>query len=207
MPRQRPAPVSNRLSPSDWEDAALDVIAARGVAAVSIEALARQLGVTKGSFYWHFTDRTALLSRSLLRWQVRYTGKVIEALESISDPRERLTRLIAGTDASSVAWRVHVALSASAHEVPVAEALARVSKQRIAYVEDCYRALGFSKDAARSRAVLAYSAYLGFLHLKLEGPAEVPTGAKRATYLRLVLNALVEKHGGSSGARHRPAQR
>jgi hypothetical protein len=50
---------------------------------------------------------------------------------------------------------VHVALSASAHEPAVAKALARVSKQRIAYLEECFRALGASKERARQRAVLA----------------------------------------------------
>ncbi|MEO8876849.1 MAG: TetR/AcrR family transcriptional regulator [Polyangiaceae bacterium] len=180
-----------RLAPHDWEDAALAVIASRGVGAVSVEALARQLGVTKGSFYWHFVDRAALLASALERWQARYTQSVIDALEAVTDPRQRLEKLIIGTDGSSEAWRVHVALSTSAHEPAVAVALARVSKQRIAYVEACYRALGFSKDAARSRAVLAYSAYLGFLHLKLEGPSEVPQGKKRRPYLTSVLEVLL----------------
>lgn len=180
-----------RLGQVEWEDAALNVIAERGVAAVSVEALARQLGVTKGSFYWHFRDRAELLKSALARWQSRYTGNVIALLEAIPDPRERLERLIFGTDASESAWRVHVALSASAHEPVVAAALARVSKQRIAYVQACFHALGIGKEASRRRALLAYSAYLGFLHLKLEGPKEVPARAHRTAYLRFVSEQLI----------------
>src|SRR5690242_9998004 len=59
----------SRLSAGDWEQAALDVIAEQGVAAVTVESLARQLGVTKGSFYWHFPTREALLKAALERWE------------------------------------------------------------------------------------------------------------------------------------------
>ena len=46
-----------RLSAEDWAVAALDVIAESGLAAVAVEPLAKRLGVTKGSFYWHFPSR------------------------------------------------------------------------------------------------------------------------------------------------------
>jgi AcrR family transcriptional regulator len=58
-----------RLSAEDWEDAALNLIAEQGVGALAVEALARQLGVTKGSFYWHFRTREALLQAALERWE------------------------------------------------------------------------------------------------------------------------------------------
>src|SRR3546814_8458026 len=55
---------TGRLSAEDWAQAALDLIAEQGVSAVAVEPLARRLGVTKGSFYWHFPSREALLVRS-----------------------------------------------------------------------------------------------------------------------------------------------
>ena len=55
----------SRLSADDWALAALDVIAEQGLAAVAVEPLARRLGVTKGSFYWHFPSREALLVAAL----------------------------------------------------------------------------------------------------------------------------------------------
>src|SRR5690606_21017046 len=58
-----------RLSADDWAEAALDLIAEQGVAAVAVEPLARRLGVTKGSFYWHFPSRDALLQAALERWE------------------------------------------------------------------------------------------------------------------------------------------
>jgi len=64
-----PHPHSTRLSADDWARAALELIAEQGVAAVAVEPLARRLGVTKGSFYWHFRSRDALLQAAIERWE------------------------------------------------------------------------------------------------------------------------------------------
>ena len=57
------------LSAGDWEQQALEMIAEKGIRAVAVESLARRMGVTKGSFYWHFPNRDSLLEQSLLRWE------------------------------------------------------------------------------------------------------------------------------------------
>ena len=44
----------------DWVTLGLEVLAAKGSAAIRVEPMARKLKVTKGSFYWHFEDRRAL---------------------------------------------------------------------------------------------------------------------------------------------------
>src|SRR3546814_1971029 len=82
-----------RLSAEDWAQAALDLIAENGVAAVAVEPLARRLGVTKGSFYWHFPSRDALLQAALERWESVEQEAVFGPLETIPDPRERLRNL------------------------------------------------------------------------------------------------------------------
>src|SRR5690606_6204362 len=84
---------SGRLSAEDWAQAALDLIAEQGVAAVAVEPLARRLGVTKGSFYWHFPSREALLQAALERWEHVEQEAVFGALERVPDPRERLRAL------------------------------------------------------------------------------------------------------------------
>ena len=89
-----PAPArAPRLSAADWAQVALDVIAEQGVAAVAVEPLARRLGVTKGSFYWHFPSRDALLQAALERWEEVEQQQVFGSLEEEPDPRERLRRL------------------------------------------------------------------------------------------------------------------
>ncbi len=58
-----------RLSRSDWLRAARLALLKRSIDSVSIERLARELGVTKGSFYWHFKNRAALLEALLKEWE------------------------------------------------------------------------------------------------------------------------------------------
>jgi hypothetical protein len=77
----------------------------------------------------HFADRDSLLTAALGRWEALYTERVIRELELVTEPRERLRRLIHGISTSGEAWRVHVALSASMAEPVVAKALSRVSRR------------------------------------------------------------------------------
>ncbi len=185
------APNKRPLAAADWESAALAALERGGAQAVSVEAIARELGSTKGSFYWHFANREALLSAALARWEEQYTGRVIAGLESIPSARERLVRLLREANTSESSWRIHVALGASTGDPIVAEALARVSERRIEYLEACYRGLGSSKAKARRQALLAYSAYLGFLRLRVEAPAELPRARDRDAYLAAMAEALI----------------
>ena len=59
----------NRLSAGDWQQAALDALSEAGLQGIAIEMLARRLGVTKGSFYWHFESRDALIQAALELWE------------------------------------------------------------------------------------------------------------------------------------------
>lgn len=82
------------LTAEAWMEAALDVIAAAGLQAVAVEPLARRLNVTKGSFYWHFASREALLEAALCRWEKRRYAETAALYEPEVPPRERLHRLL-----------------------------------------------------------------------------------------------------------------
>jgi AcrR family transcriptional regulator len=162
-----------RLSAADWESAALDALAEDGLAGVAIEPIARRLGVTKGSFYWHFADRDALVAAALAHWEKSYTENVIDALADVPDPRERLARLIGRGLVGGRSDRIHIALGTAKH--PVArKMLARVTRRRLMYLEACYVELGQPRREAKRSALLAYSAYLGLVYLRLEAPDELP---------------------------------
>ena len=65
---------ATRLDAAAWVAAAFDALADGGIDAVRVEPLAKALGITKGSFYWHFADRRALLDAMLDAWMpVSYT--------------------------------------------------------------------------------------------------------------------------------------
>src|SRR5687768_630541 len=76
----------------NWEDAALTAIATHGLRSLSIPDLARSLGVTKGSFYWHFRGIQELIDAALHRWE-EMDRAALEELRAIAEPRARLTAL------------------------------------------------------------------------------------------------------------------
>jgi len=190
-PGRKPAPRPARLEAKAWEEAALAALETQGLAGVAVEPLARTLGVTKGSFYWHFTDRAALLQAALARWEARATESVIAWLATVDDPRERLVQLITRVSLSDRTWRIHIALGSATAEPAVALALERVSRRRIGYLQECYALLGNNPRAARRAALLAYASYLGLTRLRLEAPRELPEGASLRAYTEHVVAALV----------------
>jgi AcrR family transcriptional regulator len=181
---------AERRGPDDWAAAALEALREGGLAGVSVEGVARRLGITKGSFYWHFADRAALLRAALSLWEKRETEDVIALLAGLRGPRERLLRLFEVVGRRPVR-PMHLAVSAAAHDPAVRAVLRRVSRRRLRYLEDCYRGLGLEAAEARRRAVLAYSAYVGFLHLAAEGGDTPDTPAALEAYRRHVVDALV----------------
>ena len=55
------SPRRKRVSKAEWLAQALEVLAAEGVQGVRVERLARDLGIAKAGFYWHFRDRRDLM--------------------------------------------------------------------------------------------------------------------------------------------------
>jgi len=157
-----------RLSAADWEQGALDLIAAQGLGAVAVEALARQLGVTKGSFYWHFPTREALLKAALQRWERQDTDALLAEVEPIAEPRERLRELFRRTGREAKSHVIYSALLRALDQPIVQPVMERVSQQRMDFLTRAYRELGMDKRVAAQRARLAYAAYVGFLQLTLQ---------------------------------------
>ena len=193
------------LAAADWERAALEALAEGGLRAVAVEPLARRLGVTKGSFYWHFRDRSALLGAALARWEREETESVIADAAVLAHPGERLRRVFERAFPERPPRRPSLLLAvsdAAAHPL-VARSLRRVARRRLAYLETCYRQLGFPASAARHRSLLAYAAYLGTLRLAREAPDRLPRGEAFAAFRRHLLETL----GSGTGARGVPRGR
>jgi AcrR family transcriptional regulator len=154
-----------RLSAIDWELAALEGLAQGGVSTVAVESLARTLGVTKGSFYWHFPTREALLKAAIDRWEQRDEDQVIAHVERIADPRERLRELFHRVSREVQSHLVYAALLQASDNPLVQPVIERISKRRLALLTQAYEEAGFEPRAAKHRARLAYTAYSGFLQL------------------------------------------
>jgi AcrR family transcriptional regulator len=177
------------LSRDDWSRAALEALAADGLAGVAVEPLARRLEASKGSFYWHFRDRGELIAATLERWERRDTTEVIAALETIADPRERLRELARsayvgaaeGNDAQS-------GVLAAASDPRVGPVLERVTRTRLAFLERQFEALGLDPPAARTRARMAYALYVGLGDLRRAAPPAPLTESEAAAIIELILD-------------------
>lgn len=142
---------TQRLSPQTWLTAGLEALAKRGPQALAAEPLARALGTTKGSFYWHFQDVPAYHSALLTQWQAAALRGVIELLNEQGAADQRLRQF--GHDL--LTNRVEAALRVWAqNNSNVAQTLAEVDQQRLDYVMHLLRQLGLANPDF-ARAILA----------------------------------------------------
>lgn len=188
-PRRRAAPAarSRPVAPEDpptgtavaWVRAALHALAEGGVDSVRVEVLARRLGVTKGSFYWHFTDRRALLSAMVQHWEGAATTDVMAAVEAGGgSAAERLRRLIAACFAGGEIDRIESALRRwGSTEPSVRPILSRIDTTRIDYVARLLAEHGLPPAAARARARLLYLTMIGEFTWTSHGGAPTPVAS------------------------------
>ncbi|NLC61675.1 MAG: TetR/AcrR family transcriptional regulator [Gammaproteobacteria bacterium] len=190
-PTNKPKERNSRLSAEDWAQAALDLIAEQGVAAVAVEPLARRLGVTKGSFYWHFPSRDALLQAALERWETGEQEAIFGALEAITDPHERLRGLILMVASEMQTHVIYSALLQALDHPIVQPVIGRVSERRLEYLTASFRQVGFDRPQAQHRARLAYSAYVGFLQLQMQLPQSRLDHETYEQYIGHVMETLI----------------
>jgi AcrR family transcriptional regulator len=146
--------------PSAWVAAGLRLLAERGEEAVAIEAVARRLGATKGSFYHHFADRPALLAALLEAWEARAATGLIERVEAAGGTAAQLLWALMETVIREGAASPEPAIRLWArHDEQARAALARVDRTRLGWLERLFEDTGVRDPATRAR--LAYFALIG----------------------------------------------
>jgi AcrR family transcriptional regulator len=181
---------ASALTPDDWAFAAVRAIAEGGVDNVKVERLARRLGVTKGSFYWHFRNRAAVVAAAMALWERVATTDLIEKLERIEDPVARLRALFASTLADDADGSLDAALAARTDDPVVAPVVGRVTVARLAFLERCYGGMGLAPAVAAAQARVAYSTYLGYFQLRRSLPEDDLVGGPSPEYLDHLLAEL-----------------
>ncbi|HKL54018.1 MAG TPA: TetR/AcrR family transcriptional regulator [Wenzhouxiangellaceae bacterium] len=179
------------LSASDWEQAALDLIADKGVSALAVEPLARRLGITKGSFYWHFASRDELLEQALKRWERRDLEHLERSLNSDQPAPERLAEFILRTSRQNRSHQIHAALCAASDHPRVKPYIERITQRRLQYLAKAFRELGLDEVAARHRARLTYTSYVGYIQLQIRGMAPERGSDEFESYVRHAIDALI----------------
>ena len=161
-PAKKTKPRENRLSKTDWLKHGLEALRLYGLRGLNIEPLAEHIGVTKGSFYWHFKDRSDFCEKLVQYWEEELTAVAIDkirALPGAADERlKALMELVINEelgryDADVRAW--------SAFEDIAEKAVARVDKQRMGYVKSLFGEMGFSKKEAEIRSRVFYLYIVG----------------------------------------------
>jgi AcrR family transcriptional regulator len=150
-----------RLSREDWIEAAIQGLLSEGPSALRIARLARRLGVTPGSFYWHFRDREDLRDRVLQHWRDRMlrgaaaagqmAGKGAEQIRKL--PEILVGRRLPDLDAAMRAW--------GRQDTVVASAVASADELRIRVMAAMFREAGLEEGRAEQRARILWCFFLG----------------------------------------------
>ncbi len=164
-PRRRAESTRTQLDPERWVDTAIDVLAREGVTGLRVEVLAKRCGVTKGSFYWHFKDRRALLDAVLERWK---EGRIrdIEKTTAVSPGKERdqlhYAIEVYGASRNRKGMSIELAIRDWArHDTGAAEVVESVDLYRLECTRRLFVAAGMSDAEAKSRSLLLYACVFG----------------------------------------------
>lgn len=152
------------LGRMEWLEAAVEELADGGIGAVRVEVLARRLGVTKGSFYWHFEGRDDLLDAVLAWYEAAGTEEIIERVDAAAPDAEARLRALAdlvfapagtsdGAEPAIRAW--------ASSDPRAAETLERVDRRRVGYVTELLAETGLERAVARRRAEIFYRTLIG----------------------------------------------
>lgn len=161
--------MTDQLSADDWIDQGLKALARRGFTALKAEPLAKAMGVSRGSFYWHFADLSAFHAAILKRWREVAAEQIIADIEAKTgdDPLRALLRRAFGARLElERAVRNWAAFDSAAQA-----AVRAIDRRRLDYLQGLIEKHGLEPAAARTRAHILYWAFLGFA---LSGP-ELPS--------------------------------
>jgi AcrR family transcriptional regulator len=152
--------VTKRLTAQDWIDFGLRALAHDGFEALKADVLARKLGVSRGSFYWHFRDLDDFHARVIQHWRQAATEAIISDLERYGSREERLDVLLRRALGQHTALEVRMRAWADTN-AEAAGAVRDMDRKRRAYIERLLTEAGIPRPLAATRAQLLYWAYLG----------------------------------------------
>ena len=153
-----------QLSRTQWLDQGLITLAEKGPQYVKIDVLCLELGVTKGSFYHHFSHHAEFVSGLLDHWESTHTRQLIEAVAGVataSERADRLSQLVFSKD-----MRPEVAMRAWGKSHPeVAARVNAVDAQRLEYLTELAASMGANAPQAKLLARMGYAQLVGIQHL------------------------------------------
>lgn len=166
MPNGKQAKVT--LSKEEWLQHSLQALASRGFTALKADKLAKSLGVSRGSFYWHFRDLKDFHFQVLETCKAMMVDAVIAELEGAELSAEsRLEQLV--TIATTSDHSLSLALRAWGFNSPdVLPYVQEVDKICLGYVVSLLEAMDFSKEVAQVKGRIIYAGYVGHTMLGVQ---------------------------------------
>ncbi|MBR0837165.1 TetR/AcrR family transcriptional regulator [Bradyrhizobium manausense] len=151
--------MTEQLSADDWIKQGLKVLTRSGFTALKADPLAKAMGVSRGSFYWHFADLGAFHAAVLKRWREIAAEEIIAGVEAEGgEPLKALLRRTFGARLD-----LERAVRNWAAFDPAAQAAVRaIDRRRLDYIETLLERRGFSATSAQARAQILYWTFLGF---------------------------------------------
>jgi AcrR family transcriptional regulator len=153
--------MSDQLSARDWLDEGLRVLAAKGVGALKAEPLAKAMGVSRGSFYWHFADIGAFRTAILAYWRDVSAERVIADLDAAAARENPLLLLLRRTFSSRLALEKAVR-SWAVFDAEAKSAVLAIDRRRMDYIEGQLIAAGCDADVAQAGAQILYWTFVGY---------------------------------------------
>ena len=153
--------MSDQLSARDWLDEGLKVLATQGVGALKAEPLAKAMGVSRGSFYWHFADIGAFRTAILAYWREVSAERVIADLDAAAERENPLLLLLRRTFSSRLALEKAVR-SWAVFDAEARSAVQAIDRRRVDYIEGLLKAAGCDAEIAQARAQILYWAFVGY---------------------------------------------
>jgi AcrR family transcriptional regulator len=152
--------MTRRLTAQDWIDFALTTLAREGFGALKADALARKLGVSRGSFYWHFSDLGAFHARVIEHWRQMATEAIIADIERHEARAERVDALLRRAFGRGAGLEIRMRTWAD-NNADAARALSDIDRRRRDYMERLLMEAGVAPALAATRVQLLYWTYLG----------------------------------------------
>lgn len=171
-----------------WIDAAFQQFTEAGLSSVKVETIAKRLRTTKGSFYWHFANRKALVDAVVAKWE-QSTEQIIEIAERGGTPTERLDALFREVAERRIGPSGEATLYLEATAEGVELVVARVSDRRTNYIADVLVDLGFDREEAIRRGIIATAVVIGLEQMSMAGGRHPSVGRELTrTALNLTLS-------------------
>ncbi|WP_304117842.1 TetR/AcrR family transcriptional regulator [Mycolicibacterium bacteremicum] len=164
-------PSGNRLTTDDWLQAGYTILAEDGLKSLKIDRLCQRLGVTKGSFYWHFDGMPSYRTALIEGWRdLRDEDRSqIEAVDELP-PRDRLAQMMASL-VSPRHWTLERAMREWARtDDTVADSVRAADRRILGAVRKAFADVGFDAEDADLRANATFAVGIGFLHLSGHAP-------------------------------------